>query len=86
MFAAYQQQYNILEAKGNKIKLNVIDNQVAKVIKNSWTKYNATYYWSSRITNKSMLPSVQFKLSRRTLLVLPSLQLIAISHYNCGIN
>jgi hypothetical protein len=33
LFAAYQQQYNMLEAKGYNIKLNVMDNQATKVIK-----------------------------------------------------
>ncbi len=33
IFATYQQQYNMLESKGYKIKLNVMDNQVTKVIK-----------------------------------------------------
>ncbi len=44
IFATYQQQYNMLEAKGYKIKLNMMDNQATKVIKNSWMKSNATYY------------------------------------------
>ncbi len=34
IFAAYKQQYNMLEAKGYKIKLNVMDNQATKIIKN----------------------------------------------------
>jgi hypothetical protein len=33
IFAAYQQQYNMLKAKGNKIKLNMMDNQATKVTK-----------------------------------------------------
>jgi hypothetical protein len=77
IFAAYQQQYKMLEAKGYKIKLNVMDNQLTKVIKKFLGKNNATYYRSSRITIKSMPLNAQFKCSRRTLLV-PSLRLIAI--------
>ncbi len=33
IFATYKQQYNMLEAKGYKIKLNVMDNQATKIIK-----------------------------------------------------
>jgi hypothetical protein len=33
IFAAYQQQYNLLKLKGYKICLNVMDNQATKVIK-----------------------------------------------------
>jgi hypothetical protein len=33
ILAAYQQQYNMLEAKGYKIRLNVMDNQATKIIK-----------------------------------------------------
>jgi hypothetical protein len=33
IFAACQQQYNMLESKGYNIKLNVMDNQATKVIK-----------------------------------------------------
>jgi hypothetical protein len=33
IFGAYQQQFNMLEAKGYKIKLNMMDNQAMKVIK-----------------------------------------------------
>jgi hypothetical protein len=85
IFATNQQQYNMFEAKGYNIKLNVMDNQATNVIKKSLTKNNATYCWLSHITIESMPPNTQFKFSRRTLLV-PLLQLIAISHYNCGIN
>jgi hypothetical protein len=34
ILAAYQQQYNLLKSKGYKIRLNVMDNQATKVIKN----------------------------------------------------
>ncbi len=33
IFAAYQQQYNLLKSKGYNIRLNVMDNQATKVIK-----------------------------------------------------
>ncbi len=33
IFAAYKQQCNMLEAKGYKIKLNIMDNQATKIIK-----------------------------------------------------
>jgi hypothetical protein len=33
IFAAYQQQFNLLTAKGYKIPLNMMDNQAMKVIK-----------------------------------------------------
>jgi hypothetical protein len=33
IFATYKQQYNMLESKGYKIKLNVMDNQATQVIK-----------------------------------------------------
>jgi hypothetical protein len=59
----------MLEAKGYKIKLNVMENQAMLVIKKSWKKNNAAYYWSIRITIKSTPPNAQSELSRRTLLV-----------------
>jgi hypothetical protein len=33
IFAAYKQQYETLESKGSIIKLNVVDNQASKIIK-----------------------------------------------------
>jgi hypothetical protein len=33
ILAAYKQQFKLLESKGHKIKLNVMDNQASRVIK-----------------------------------------------------
>ena len=41
ILAAYQQQLKLLESKGHKIKVNVMDNQASKVIKNISPHNNA---------------------------------------------
>jgi hypothetical protein len=41
ILAAYQQQFKLFESKGHKIKVNVMDNQASKVIKNISPHNNA---------------------------------------------
>jgi hypothetical protein len=48
VFKAYKQQFENLEKKGFKVKMNVMDNQATKHIKSSSPKKNATYNSSNR--------------------------------------
>jgi hypothetical protein len=62
---AYQSQFELLEARGHKIRLNVMDNQANAVIKKYLTLKNCENMLVEPHTIKSMRPSAQYKRSRR---------------------
>jgi hypothetical protein len=57
IFAAYKTQFEFLESKGHKIRLNVMDKQCTKQIKNSSPQTVATSYWLSLTTIVSIRPN-----------------------------
>jgi hypothetical protein len=66
IFSAYKTQFEFLESKGHKIRLNVMGNQCTKQIKNSSPQTIATSYWLSLTTIASMRPNAQSRHSRIT--------------------
>jgi hypothetical protein len=85
MFAAYQQQYNLLKLKGYKIRLNIMDNQATKVIKKFLDEQQCNLLLVEPHTTMSMLQSVPFKHSRH-ISSAPWPQPTVNFHCNCGTN
>jgi hypothetical protein len=85
IFETYKQQFEMLTKKGFQPKLNVMDNQATKYIKEFLTKTSESYSSFSHPTIVSTPLNGQSRRSR-THLLLPSLQRVATSPSNYGIN
>jgi hypothetical protein len=85
IFEAYKQCFDQLMAKGFKPKLNIMDNQATKHIKQFLQKTSANYNLSSHTTTGSMQLNVPFRhLKMHSSQPLPPLT--STSPCNCGIN
>jgi hypothetical protein len=69
IFEGNKKQFEFIESKGNKIRLNVMDNQASRQIKKISQKMNAISTLLSPTTTMSMPPNASAKPSRTTLSV-----------------
>ena len=86
IYEAYNEVFELIEAKGYKPQMNVMDNQATKFIKKFLTKKGIlTCRWWNHTITVSMLQSKQYKHSKMHLWR-PWRQPITASHSNCGTN